>query len=151
MRQTIEYAVAAGVPPAEVEDVLRLAAVGAESLHDAQRSPAGSPYRFDPPHRRCAIFTGTPLGDAMNKLFVGFAARALGSGAVRPADDAVEPIDDYRTLEDWADELSWDADELADVLAADAGLHLGTPLTATELDDRLGLALRRIKTDGGNR
>jgi hypothetical protein len=150
MRQTIEYAVAAGVPPAEVADVLRLAAVGAASLY-GEGGPADAPYRFDPRHRRCEILAGTPLGDAMNKLFVGFANRVLGSGAVRPAEDASETADEYRTLEDWADALGWDADDLADILATDPGLHLGTPLTATELDDRLGLALRRLNTDGDPR
>jgi hypothetical protein len=150
MRQPIEYAVAAGVPPAEVVDVLRLAAVGAASLY-GEGGPADAPYRFDPRHRRCESLTGTPVGDAMNKLFVGFAARALGSGAVRPADDTSGTADEFRTLEAWADALGWGVDELADVLTADAGLHLGTLLTATELDDRLGLALRRLNTDGGAR
>jgi hypothetical protein len=138
-----------------VADVLRLAAVGAASLHGAKRVQAEAPHRFDHRRRRCRIAAGTAVGDDLNRLFVGFATQALGPDAVRldspaPADDRHDDGEEaYRTVEDWADALGWGADELADVLAADPGLHLGTPLTANELDDRLGLALRRIKTDGG--
>lgn len=62
---------------------LDLALIAVESLHGEARSRMDAKFVNDQPGRSIVIDASTPVGQALNEVFVGYARREFGEGAFR--------------------------------------------------------------------
>jgi hypothetical protein len=63
------------LPIAEVQASLALSFVAAESLHGEAQVRLDAAHLFDAVGRKCVIDASTPVGQDVNRLFVGFLRR----------------------------------------------------------------------------
>lgn len=82
-REVYRYVFGPGVPFAEVIATLDLALIAVESLHGESRSRLDARFTDDPTKRAVAIDASTPVGQALNQLFTGFARREFGESAFK--------------------------------------------------------------------
>lgn len=82
MSITTRITFAPGVPMEEVEGTVRLAALAAESLHGPCRIELESPWHLDARNRAVVIHTGTETGQTLAIIFLGYARREFGGGAI---------------------------------------------------------------------
>ena len=75
------YRFQASVSMCEVEATLLLAVWGTESLHPGSNLDHSLLYEIQTPSRLCVIFTDTPAGHDLNRLFSGYLRREFGPGA----------------------------------------------------------------------
>lgn len=76
------------VPFFEVMATFDLALIAVESLHGVERTRLDARFASDAGRRTLAIDAGTPVGQALNQVFTGFARREFGEHAFK-----VERID----------------------------------------------------------
>ena len=67
----------------EVEATLLLAIWGAESLHGESQVRLDAGHLLDRGRRACVIDAGTPVGQDVNRLFVGFLRREFDDDSFR--------------------------------------------------------------------
>jgi hypothetical protein len=77
------YVFSAEVPVEEVEASLVLALFAVESLHGEAQTRLDARHWLDAERRACVVDAGTPVGRALNRLFVGFLRREFGEAAFR--------------------------------------------------------------------
>lgn len=82
-REVYRYVFGHRVPFAEVLATLDLALVAVESLHGESRSRLDARFADDATKRAIVIDASTPVGQALNQVFVGYARREFGEGAFR--------------------------------------------------------------------
>jgi hypothetical protein len=146
---SFRYCFAPSVPIREVEDTLRLASLAACGLYGDARVRLEAPHRVEADARRCVIGAGTPVGDDLNKIFLGLVTREFGEGSVEveavPAPARRDPLDspEYRTFSDWSEELDLEPDLVELLRRAEPSLRPSTPLTARQIDDVIRLAQLR--------
>lgn len=75
------YQFSTTVPWEEVEASLILALLAVESLHGETQVHLDAAHSFDAILRQCVIETDTPVGQDLNRLFVGFLRREFGEHA----------------------------------------------------------------------
>ncbi len=83
------------VPLEDVEASLLLAVLATESLHGEAQVRLDAGYFLDPDQRRCVVDATTPVGNDLNRLFVGFLHREFGpdSFIVERVPSAAQPAD----------------------------------------------------------
>ena len=77
-----EYSFPESVPAQELEDTCMLAMMAVESLHGRTRVREEVWFRLDAANRTCVIDASTDVGDALRRLFAGFAVMEYGEDAV---------------------------------------------------------------------
>jgi hypothetical protein len=77
------YSFSTQVPWEEVEASVLLAIWGAESLHGESQVRLDAAHLLDRGRRECVIDAGTPVGQDLNRLFVGFLRREFGDDAFK--------------------------------------------------------------------
>jgi hypothetical protein len=86
------YRFAHEVPLEEIEATLLLALFAAESLHGEAQVRLDAAHYLDKEQRTCIIDAVTPVGQDLNRLFIGFLSREFGADTFqveRVADKAV--------------------------------------------------------------
>lgn len=78
-RNIYRYAFAQNVSIDEIEGTLVLAIWGTESLHGEAQVRLDAAHFFDKNRRACVIDAGTPVGQDLNRLFVGFIRRGFNA------------------------------------------------------------------------
>lgn len=73
------YRFPASVPMQDVEVSLLLAIWGAESLHGEAQVRLDAAHALDGDKRACVIDAGSLVGQAINRLFVGFVQHQFGA------------------------------------------------------------------------
>lgn len=76
-----QYVFKQSVPMTAVESSLILALWSCESLHGEARVQMDTLYEFKPENRHLVVDSGTPVGEDLNKLFVGLLRREFGESA----------------------------------------------------------------------
>lgn len=71
------------IPFPDVLETLDLAFIAVESLHGAERTRLDARYESDSGRLMLAIDAGTPVGQALNQIFTGFARREFGEHAFK--------------------------------------------------------------------
>jgi len=139
------YEFAPDVPIGEIEHTLVICLLAVQSLHGEARTRLAVGHHLDRRRRICVIDGRTPEGRDLAKLLAGFLSREFGETSFtvepaepRPARPAHDPLE-YRTLDQWAEELDLDPARVADLLAADPSLTLSTSLTCDQVHDLAGL------------
>lgn len=82
-REVYRYTFGQDVPFAEVLATVDLALIAVESLHGESRSRLDARFADDPAKGAIVIDASTPVGQALNQVFVGYARREFGEGAFR--------------------------------------------------------------------
>jgi hypothetical protein len=82
-KELYRYSFPPHVPVEDIEATLLLALWGAESLHGESQVRIDAAHFLDPDRRACIIDAGTPVGQDVNRLFVGFVRREFGDDAFR--------------------------------------------------------------------
>lgn len=98
MRNVYRYAFAQAVSIDEVEGTLLLAIWGVESLHGEAQVRLDAAHLFDKGRRSCVIDAGSPVGQDLNRLFIGFIRREFGADAFR-VERVTEPNTPSKTEE----------------------------------------------------
>ena len=80
-REVYRYVFSEHVPFDDVLDTVDLAVIAVQSLHGEERTRLDARFVSDPKRRTLAIDATTPVGQALNQLFVGYARREFGDGA----------------------------------------------------------------------
>jgi len=82
-REVYRYVLCRPIPFPEVLATLDLALIAVQSLHGAERTRLDARFASDPRRQTLVIDAATPVGQALNQVFVGFARRELGDDAFR--------------------------------------------------------------------
>jgi len=95
-RELYRYEFQPDVPLEEVEASLLLAVLATESLHGESQVRLDASHYLDPDRRACVIDAGTPVGQDVNRLFVGFLRREFGEDSfhiqrMNPSTQHTEP------------------------------------------------------------
>lgn len=90
-REVYRYAFEHGVPFAEALATLELALIAVESVHGESRARLDGRFASDPAERVLVIDASTPVGQALNQIFVGYARREFGESAFTVTRCAGEP------------------------------------------------------------
>ena len=77
------YTFAAEVPHEDIAASLLLAIWATESLHGESQVRLDAAHAIDPDRRVCVIDAATPVGQDINRLFVGFLRREFGDDGFR--------------------------------------------------------------------
>lgn len=80
-REVYRYAFGQDVPFAEAMATLELALIAVESMHGESRARLDGRFASDPAERVLVIDASTPVGQALNQIFVGYARREFGESA----------------------------------------------------------------------
>lgn len=83
MSDIYRYALCRPVPFPDVLETLDLALIAVQSLHGEERTRLDARFSSDPGRQMLAIDAGTPVGQALNQVFTGFALREFGKHAFR--------------------------------------------------------------------
>jgi hypothetical protein len=78
-RELYRYTFKPDVPLEDIEASLLLAVLSAESLHGEAEVRLDAAHVFDPERNVCVIDASTPVGQDLNRLFVGFVTREFGA------------------------------------------------------------------------
>lgn len=81
--QVYRYALCRPVPFPEILATLDLALIAVESLHGQERARLDARYSSDAGKKVVVIDATTPVGQALNQIFTGFARREFGEHAFR--------------------------------------------------------------------
>lgn len=82
-REVYRYAFNDRIPFDQILATVDLAVIAVQSLHGEERTRLDARFVSDPKRRTLAIDAVTPLGQALNQLFVGYARREFGEGAFK--------------------------------------------------------------------
>ena len=80
-RDIYRYVFDSGVDFSEVTATLDLAFIAIESLHGESRARLDARFTSEPSRRTVVLDATTPVGQALNQVFVGFARREFGEDA----------------------------------------------------------------------
>lgn len=80
-REVYRYVFNDDIPFDEVLATVDLAVIAVQSLHGEERARLDARFTSDPKGRVLVIDATTPVGQALNQLFVGYARREFGDGA----------------------------------------------------------------------
>jgi len=84
MSQTLyRYLFTAELPLEEIEATVLLALFAVESLHGEAQVRLDAAHHLDKKQRACVIDAGTPVGQDLNRVFIGFLSREFGADAFR--------------------------------------------------------------------
>lgn len=81
--QVYRYMLCRPVPFPEVMATFDLALIAVQSLHGDERTRLDARFASDAGRRTLAIDACTPVGQALNQIFTGFARREFGDHAFR--------------------------------------------------------------------
>lgn len=82
-REVYRYVLCRPVPFPEVLSTLDLALIAVQSLHGAERTRLDARFASDTRRQTLVIDAATPVGQALNQVFLGFARREFGDHAFR--------------------------------------------------------------------
>jgi hypothetical protein len=82
-REVYRYAFRDHIPFDDVLATVDLAVIAVQSLHGEERTRLDARFASDPKRRTLAIDAVTPVGQALNQLFVGYARREFGDAAFK--------------------------------------------------------------------
>lgn len=77
------YVLCRPIPFPDVMATLDLALIAVQSLHGQERTRLDARFASDARKQTLAIDAGTPVGQALNQIFTGFARREFGEHALR--------------------------------------------------------------------
>lgn len=82
-RPAYRYVLCSPIPFPEVMSTLDLAMIAVESLHGREKTRLDARFASDAGKRTLVIDSGTAVGEALNRIFTGFARREFGEHALR--------------------------------------------------------------------
>lgn len=92
--QIYQYTFGESVLLDDVEEILDMALLGAQSIHGESRARLEARHSFDAEQGTFVLDASTPVGQCLNQLFVGYARQKLGEDAFQ-----VERVDRLPTPE----------------------------------------------------
>lgn len=81
--QVYRYVLCRPIPFPDVMATLDLALIAVQSLHGAERTRLDARFASDTHRQTLVIDAATPVGQALNQVFVGFVRREFGEDAFR--------------------------------------------------------------------
>lgn len=81
--QVYRYVLCRPIPFPEVMSAFDLALIAVQSLHGNERTRLDARFASDAGKQVLAIDAGTPVGQALNQIFFGFARREFGEHAFK--------------------------------------------------------------------
>ena len=82
-KEVYRYSFGKDVPLQDVEESFLLAVLAVECLHGQARVRLDAGYYLDKQKRACVVDASTPVGQDINKIFIGFCIREFGEDAFR--------------------------------------------------------------------